>query len=110
MSQARLSKALSLYQKCHHLLSDANVATVSSGNAVVDLVAMALLNNQAQLSFERSKYKESRALFDKLIKYTATVLGTDYGDEDITALMDVQRQNFLLNAIILNAPFVAAAA
>ena len=89
---------------------DANVTMSSTGNAMVDLVAMALFNNMAQLFFEGSQYEESRRFFDHLIQYTLTISTTNYGDGTVAQLMNVQRQNFLLNAIILNTPSVAAAA
>ena len=110
MREARLRKAISLYEKSYRLLCDANAVAVATGNPLVDLVAMALLNNMAQLSFERTDYQESRRMFDHLIHFTTSIASSTYGDQNVTSLMDLQKQNFLLNAIILSTPVVAAAA
>lgn len=110
VSETRLVKAHSLYVKAHMLLHDAGVTFGSTGNAVVDLLSMAVSNNLAHVCFELSSYDESRSHFDGLIRFALTVVPGRYGDQYIGSVMDQQKSNFLLNAIILHAPNFAPAA
>ncbi|CAB9526548.1 expressed unknown protein [Seminavis robusta] len=110
LNESRLHKARSLYVKAHLLLNDAGVSYGSTGNAVVDLLSMAVSNNLAQVSYELSSYDESRAHFDGLIRFALTVVPSRYGDRYVGSIMDQQKSNFLLNAIILHAPNLAPAA
>ena len=110
VANMRLLKAMSLYQKSHILLSDAGVPRFSTGNPVVDMLSMALFNNMAQACFEMSLYTESRQYFDDLIYFAQTVVPMRYGDAYISSLLDQQKSNYLLNAIILQAPKLAPAA
>jgi tetratricopeptide (TPR) repeat protein len=106
----RLAKARSLYHKSQLLLVDAGVPPSSTGNPVIDMLCMALYNNLAQVSFEMLSYNDSRSYFEHLIQFALTVVPSRYGDATIAALVDQQKSNFLLNAIILHAPKLAAAA
>lgn len=110
LCDSRLRKAYSLYRKAHLLLTDAGVFHGSTGNAVVDLLSMALSNNLAHVCYEMSQYDESRAHFDSLIRFALTVIPSRYGDSYVGSVMDNQKSNFLLNAIILHAPSLAPAA
>lgn len=110
LSVMRLNKAKSLYQKSHHLLADAGVPLGSTGNPVIDMLSMALFNNLAHVSFEMATYEESRRYFDHLIRFALTVVPTRYGDAYVGTLLEQQKSNFLLNAIILQAPKLAPAA
>lgn len=110
LSESRLVKAHSLYAKALLLLHDAGVTFGSTGNAVVDLLSMAVSNNLAHVCFELSSYDESRAYFDGLIRFALTVVPGRYGDQYVGSVMDQQKSNFLLNAIILHAPNLAQAA
>lgn len=110
LCDSRLRKAYALYVKAHVLLNDAGVTHVSTGNAVVDLLSMALLNNLAHVCYELHQYKECRSRFDSLIRLALTVIPSKYGDGHVGSVMDQQKSNFLLNAIILHAPNLAAAA
>jgi tetratricopeptide (TPR) repeat protein len=105
-----LTKARSLYQKSQLLLVDAGVPPSSSGNPVIDMLCMALYNNLAQASFEMLIYNDSRSYFELLIRFALTVVPSRYGDATIATLVDQQKSNFLLNAIILHAPKLAPAA
>ena len=109
LSDRRLLKAHSLYTKAHLLLHDAGVS-FSTGNAVVDLLSMAVANNVANVCYELSRYDESRRYFDGLIRFALTVVPGRYGDQYVGSVMDQQKSNFLLNAIILHAPRLAPAA
>ena len=109
-STMRLAKARSLYQKSQLLLADARVPLSSTGNPVIDMLVMALYNNLAQASFEMSIYEDSRVYFEGLIRFALTVTPSRYGDASIASMIDQQKSNFLLNAIILHAPKLAAAA
>jgi tetratricopeptide (TPR) repeat protein len=110
MSDLRLRKARSLYQKAHNLLADAGVPLGATSNPVIDMLSMALFNNLAHVSFEMQAYDDSRRYFDKLIRFALTVVPARYGDAYVGSLLDQQKSNFLLNAIILQAPKLAAAA
>jgi len=109
-SVMRLSKAKTLYQKSYHLLSDAGVPMESTGNPVIDMLSMALFNNLAHVSYEMGCYSESRNFFDYLIRFALTVIPSRYVDAYVGSLLDQQKSNFLLNAIILRPPKLAAAA
>lgn len=109
-SLLRLSKAKSLYQKSHRLLTDAGVPLAATGNPVIDMLSMALFNNLAHVSFEMQEYSESRKYFDHLIRFALTVVPARYVDTYVGSLLDQQKSNFLLNAIILQPPRLAAAA
>jgi tetratricopeptide (TPR) repeat protein len=106
----RLLKAISLYQKSHLLLSDAGVPLGATGNPVIDMLSMALFNNMAQVSFELALYEESRHYFDNLVRFARTVSPQLYGNSYIGAILDQQKSNYLLNAIILQVPKLAPAA
>jgi len=110
MCVMRLRKAKTLYQKSHHLLMDAGVPMSSTGNPVIDMLTMALFNNMAHVSYEMGRYDDSRRYFDHLIRFALTVVPARYGDAYVGNLLDQQKSNFLLNAIILQAPKLAAAA
>lgn len=110
LTDARLIKARSLYAKAHLLLHDAGVTDGSTGNAVVDLLSMAVSNNLANVYFELSNYDECRTHFDGLIRFALTVVPGRYGDQYVGTVMDQQKSSFLLNAIILHAPNLAPAA
>ena len=106
----RLSKAKSLYEKSRRLLSHAGVPLNATGNPVIDVLSMALYNNLAHVSFELRLFVESRNCFDRLIRFALTVVPLRYGDHYVATLLDQQKSNFLLNAIILQPPRLAAAA
>lgn len=105
-----LNKARSLYQKCQSLVADAGVPLGATGNPVIDMLSMALYNNLAHVSFEMDCYGDSRLYFEHLIQVSLTVVPESYGDAYSGILLDQQKSHFLLNAIILQAPKLAAAA
>jgi hypothetical protein len=105
-----LDKARSLYQKCHSLIADAGVPLGATGNPVIDMLSMALYNNLAHVSFEMDCYGDSRQYFEHLIRFSLTVVPESYGDAYVGVLLDQQKSHFLLNAIILQVPKLAAAA
>ena len=110
LTDRRLCKAHALYARAHLLLHDAGVFSGCTGNAVVDLLSLAVSNNLAHVCHELADYEQSRALFDALIRFALTVVPTRYGDRYVGAVMEEQKSNFLLNAIILHAPHLAPAA
>jgi tetratricopeptide (TPR) repeat protein len=105
-----LKKARALYQKCHGLIADAGVPLGATGNPVIDMLSMALYNNLAHVSFEMDCYGDSRRYFEHLIRFSLTVVPESYGDAYVGVLLDQQKSHFLLNAIILQVPKLAAAA
>ena len=110
MSDMQLRKAKSLYQKAHNLLRDAGVPMGATSNPVIDMLSMAIFNNLGHITYELQAYQESRQHFDHLIRFALTVVPARYGDAYVGSLIDQQKSNFLLNAIILQAPKLAAAA
>ena len=110
-SYQRLAKAQSLYKNSLSLLVNAGVLEDGSqGNPVVDLLALVLLNNLGQASHELQDYEYSRRIFDRLTCYALSIKPNYYCDAKIASTMDQQKLNFLLNAIILHSPPLAAAA
>jgi Tetratricopeptide repeat len=110
-SNSRLLKAKSLYERSQRLLTDVSIpGHYSLGNPVTDMIAMASLNNLAQLNYEMSQYEESRNCFDRLVGFACTIVPGQYGDAYVGSLMDRTKSSFLLNAIILQKPGLAPAA
>lgn len=110
-SSAHLVKSCSLYQKSQVLLADSGVPmNCCTGNPVIDMLSMAISNNLAQVFYELSMYDDSRQHFEHLIAFALTVAPARYGDLYIGNLIDEQKSKFLLNALILHAPKLAAAA
>ena len=106
-----LVKACSLYQKSQVLLADSGVPLHDcTGHAVIDMLSMAIHNNLAQVFYELTMYEDSRQHFEQLIAFALTVVPARYGDPMIGNLIDEQKSKFLLNAMILHAPKLAAAA
>jgi hypothetical protein len=104
-----LQKSLRLYETSLQLLQRLGVRS-STENAVVDLLNMALLNNMAQIHFELSSFESSQILFEHLVRFSSSTTMATYSDEQVKTRMNLQRQFFLLNAPILQAPGAAPAA
>jgi hypothetical protein len=113
-SQAALQKAKHQYESSYQLLEE----TISSfgggptGNASIDLLVMALMNNLAEISLEMSGYYDvTRAMFEHLLQFAVSTGYIGYGDEEVSTFMQQESSYFLLNATILGlAPAAAAAA
>jgi hypothetical protein len=112
-SQVALQKAKHLYEHSYQLL----VNTMSSfggeptGNASVDLLVMALMNNLAEISLEMSGYYgDTRAMFEHLLQFAVSTSYRGYGDEEVSAFMKQESSYFLLNATILGLVPAAGAA
>ena len=74
--KAHLVKALSLYRQSYRLLSQglgSHFYVRSTGNASLDLLIMALLNNKADLSLSLSDQEESKVMFAQLIRFGISV-------------------------------------
>ena len=110
LGDAHLVKSYNLYERSQQLVRDMGVTIEYTGNAVVDLLFMAVANNLAHVCHERNDYVEARVRFDALIRFALTVVPARYGDEYVTSVMETQKSNFLLNTIILQAPSSAQAA
>jgi hypothetical protein len=108
----RLTKARALYNKSHVLISQCNVGLVATANPTIDVLAMALFNNMAQSSYELENFAECRSYFNALIRFAFSVTPAIYGpgNEHAGVLLDQYKSNFLLNAIILQPPKIAASA
>lgn len=106
----RLMKARSMYLRSQRLLTDAGVPFASTGNAMIDVVTMASFNNLAHVSYEMHFYNDAKEFFSLLIRYATTVRRSNYGDVATGAMVDQQKSAYLLNAIILHPPKLAAAA
>lgn len=110
MSQGRLHKARCLYHKCLMLLNDTGVDRAATGNAMVDMLTMCTYNNLAQCNYELEDYEESRHFFETLLQMSRTMFPQLYGESSIASLLQQQKSNFLLNAIVLRVPKFAPAA
>lgn len=67
-SFAHLQRAYSLYQQAHKLLEDQIQTAGSAGNALVDFLCMAVLNNMGLLlRCDLMDYPESRKIFGQLV-------------------------------------------
>jgi len=99
-----LYKARVLYTKSQTLLAQAGLLVTATGHALLDLLILCLYNNLAHTAYECQDYWTCRYSFEALIAY-ATTVPTQVGTE-----VDWHKSNFLLNAIILHPPQLAAAA
>lgn len=109
-SAERFSRAQQLYEKSQILLTSVGVRGVATGNAEIDMLSLALLNNLAHVCFERSQFDVSNAYYVYLIQFALSVRPADYNNMYIRDFVDRQKSNVLLNAIILRAPIAAASA
>jgi hypothetical protein len=114
-SHLNLAKAESLYQQSYRLMT----ATIfrsyqggSTGNAVLDLFCMALLNNMAHLSLDLCEAIKSEAMLRRLIRYALSVQSTVYLNKELNRYMRQQTEVFLRNAVSvgMNRPTIASAA
>jgi tetratricopeptide (TPR) repeat protein len=105
-SPAILNKAKYLYEQSYYLIVDTirYYEGRSTGNAVIDLLFLALMNNLAQISVAFLDYSESEVRFDMLIQYafsfrSNTIDGA--GDMQVAAFVDQQICSFVLNAKVV---------
>lgn len=105
-----LIKAQSFYCRSYQLLVDTGVDLGSSGNPVIDLVSMALLNNAAQVGRELCQKQLSQEQFRRLILVATQVNAASYGEGSIATFMEEVKNSFLLNAIVLRDQSLAPAA
>ena len=77
-------------------------APVVTGNAMIDLLLLALWNNLAQLYSELSKDKGSEELFRHVVQCTLAIHSGiqrySTSGRQVMTLMETQSQQFLLNA------------
>ena len=109
-----LSRALALYEKCSDmLLVPSRVATAkltSTNNSVIDLLFMALFNNIAHISFELLNYEKCRSYAGMLLQFMSSIESSDYGDQQVAAIMRRVIVTFFLNSLALRPPTAARAA
>jgi hypothetical protein len=113
-----LKKARFLYEKCQLLLASVGVLSSEwTGNATIDLLGMAVLNNLGQICCETADYGPSSDYYKQLIQLiiaTSTrqqgTEGVHYGNARLDYFMEKQRSVFLLNAILVGHPPTLAAA
>ena len=112
--QGLVAKARKLYEKSYQLLADTGANMDSSGDLLVDLLCMAMVNNLAYISFVMSDYLRSTEYSNELIRFGLSIASSPSIRKDGThvsiALLDQQTRNFLLNAMILRLPSPAPAA
>ena len=97
-----LVKAEAFYSRSYQLLVGTGLELGGSGNPVIDLVSMALLNNAAHVGRELCHSERSQENFRKLMKLAVQVNTTTYGDSAISTFMEEAKNGFLLNAIVLS--------
>jgi hypothetical protein len=112
--QGYLAKAQSLYQHSFHLLSD-RLLNGSTGNALLDLLYMAVLNNLAQITLQSYSYHQEEKPFNqilgRLVRFARTIQATTYRDMQVSTIMTHHVRSFLLNAATSRfLPQVSAAA
>ncbi len=101
-------QARALYKKSLSIIIDPKYVCTGS-RAVIELIAMAIHNNLAQMSFRLADYEQSRIYFDQLIWCASSVHPEAYANE--TALLLQYLKNvFLTNALVFMVPVTAAAA
>jgi hypothetical protein len=116
LSQHRyLTKALRLYQQASRLLSGVLHFGTPTGNALIDLVMLALINNSADLSLMLQLDQEtSKALFGQLLHCALSirVSSARYRESQWIEPLNQCVESFLLNVMIsrLNPSPSAAAA
>jgi hypothetical protein len=107
-----LEKARSLYETCYRLLSEKGGNKGSTGDLLVDLLCMAVLNNLAYISFDMSDYLHSTEYSNGLIRFALSVASSSSSVDStqVSIALDQHKGNFLLNAMILRSPVLAPAA
>lgn len=110
LSHQNLSRAHSLYLKTLKLLSDARVDTnKTTDNVTLDLLIMSLCNNLAQATHHVGAYQDSHLCFEQLIRFGKTIDCTN-AEDNVVSWLQLKLSVFLLNAMVLREPTVAASA
>ena len=111
-SSKYLIKAESFYQKSFALLAETGLLLGRTGNPVIDFVAMALLNNAAQVGRELCHSEQSKQHFTELLAIALQVNAASYGDcsSPVARFLDKTKMACLLNAMCLSEQTLAAAA
>jgi tetratricopeptide (TPR) repeat protein len=110
-SSKYLIKAESFYQKSFALLSETGLLLGRSGHPVIDYVALALLNNAAQVGRELAHTEQSKQNFTELLAVALQINAASYGDSSVVAkFLDETKMACLLNAMCLSEQTLAAAA
>jgi hypothetical protein len=95
------------------LLSTGVSSSEWTGNATLDLLGMAVLNNLGQICCETADYGPSSDYYKHLIQLiTRQQQGTGgvyYGNSRLDYFMEKQRSIFLLNAVLFGHPPTLAA-
>jgi hypothetical protein len=98
------AQAATLYGMCAQLLSIASsrpddIPITGLGNAICDLMTMAILNNQAEINLNAMDYQQSIVRLEYLIELSSSSISTDAYDNAIVAsIMERARMFFLKNA------------
>ena len=110
--QGLVEKARNFYEKSYELLADTGATINATGDLLVDLLCMAMVNNLAYISFDMSDFLRSTEYSNELIRFALSVASspTIRKDTPISTALDQQKRNFLLNATILRSPSLAPAA
>jgi hypothetical protein len=112
--QRYLVKAKSLYLYSFQILNEV-MRNGSTGNALMDLLYMAGLNNLAQITLQLSSYHQEEERFNQilgqLVRFARTIKTTTYTDVQVSAIMTQHVRKFLSNAATARfLPQVSAAA
>ena len=110
--QGLVERARNFYEKSYRLLADTGANMDSTGDLLVDLLCMAMVNNLAYISFDMSDYLRSTEYSNELIRFALSVASSPSIriDSHVSIALDQQKCNFLLNAMILRSPSLAPAA
>jgi hypothetical protein len=109
-SERKLIKARDLYEKSRILLTDAGVSLAPTGNPVVDVLYMAIMNNLAQVSYDLSSYDAARCYVYLLIEFALSIEPVLYSSIQTAYIMESEKNRFLLMASLRHIPELAPAA
>ncbi len=109
-SERKLIKARDLYEKSRILLTDAGVSIAPTGNPVVDVLYLAVMNNLAQVSYDLSSYDAARCYAYLLIEFALSIGPVLYSSMQTAYTMESEKNRFLLMASLRHIPELAPAA
>ena len=104
-----LVKAQSFYRRTYDMLVNLGFDLGSNANPMIDLLSMALLNNAAHVDYELCQRQSSVKRIQQLIHVASQVNAADYTEPSVVLFMENVRNDFLLNAVILQDQYLQQA-
>lgn len=103
-------KARSMYDKCSRLVFEHGIGCYVSKHPLLDLLSMAVLNNQSHVTHELGDFEITRSNIECLLFVASIVQPGMFPNPQIQAVLNQAKQLFRLNAILFQPPTVAQAA